>query len=119
MELKRIYDHSSGEPKLDHVTVNRVSQKQNFSQKFINESIENGLMSIGGGVITMHTKPGLKYRIVRKPGHYCCFDDKKLSGEKAAKKYVAENFAGKESPDSNNPAGYRKDNFFACELIKE
>jgi hypothetical protein len=51
------------------------------------------------------------------PGLYCCHDDKQLATEQEARAYVGANFNGIPSPDSNNPAGYRRDNFYLCEQI--
>ena len=118
MLLKRIYDQSGDEPVLDHIKVLKSTKRQNFTQKLINRGVEEGWLSMGQGKITLHTVPELNYRVVRAPGFYCCFDDAKLDDDKHGDRYVAENYAGQTSPDKNNPAGYRKDNFFACELIE-
>jgi len=116
MQLKRIFKDGT----LDHLKVIRTSKKQNFSQKIINEFISDGVLLMGNGKLVITAKPAnLTYNIIRSPGYYCCFDHKKLADEAACKKYIADNFKGKQSPDQNNPLGYRKDNFFACELVGE
>ena len=119
MQLKRIFDLTGPEPKLDYIKVLKKSTNQNFTQKLINKGIEEGWLSMSKGTIILHTIPELTYKVVRAPGFYCCFDNAKLDSDKHGQEYVAKNFAGQTSPDTNNPAGYRKDNFFACELIGE
>jgi len=116
MQLKRIYDFTGKEPVLDHVKVLSSSKVQKFTPNFINKAVEENLVTLGKGQIKLHTKPELTYNIVTSPGYYCCHDNKKCGGEKDAAQYVAERFKGKSSPDKNNPAGYRKDNFYTCEL---
>ena len=92
----------------------------NFATDFVYENLANGSFSMNRGIISMHTDgDDVKYRVIRGPGYYCCFDDVQLSGEDAAREYVVNNFAGQESPDKNNPSGYRKDSFFHCRLIEE
>lgn len=108
------------DPVLDHIKVRRLSKRQNFTQKFIDRAIREGFMSMIRGKIVLHDVDGdLTFKIVRSPGHFCCHDNAPLGGEKEARAYVAANFKGVESPDKNNPSGYRKDNFHACELVGE
>jgi len=114
MLIKRVFNGG----KLDHLIVKRTSKQQNFSQKIINEFLADGVLTMGNGQLVLAASPAnLTYNIIRTPGYYCCFDDKKLADEAACKQYIAENFKGKTSPDANNPVGYRKDNFYACELV--
>ena len=129
MEMKRIYKDTSKpiDPKkpnggldVDHVQVRRLTNTQKFTQRVLDRGFIEGFMSIGDGKITIKSKPkDVVYNIIRRPGHYCCHDDCLLEDEQSAKKYVTDNFAGVESPDSNNPAGYRKDNFYFCELVED
>jgi len=115
MLLKRIYDHSGDTPKLDHVKVLRAKEgAQNFSTRFVQNGQADGLVSVSDGQITLHTQPELTFDIVRVPGYYCCYCNQPMSDGAAARAHIAEEHDG-ESPDSNNPAGYRKDNFYACE----
>lgn len=126
MEIKRVFKKSKdGELMTDEndnvlletIKVSRISKIQNFTQKFFDRSIREGFASMSKGLFTLHTVDGdLNYKIIRSPGYYCCFDNEILGGEKEARKYVAENFGDEISPDKNNPSGYRKDNFHACEL---
>ena len=119
MLLKKRFEHSTGEPILTHVEVIRKSKKQNFTRKFIDKSVESGLMTLTKGSIVLHTVPELTYKIIRGPGIFCCFDNERISDQEEARAYVAKNFKGVPSPDSNNPSGYRDDRFYACQLIKE
>ncbi len=120
MLLKRVYDHTGTTPVLDYIKTLRVQDRQNFTQKFIDQGIQDGYISFSKGLLTLHAKPkDLHYQVVRTPGYFCCHDNKRLNGEKEAKAYVAANFDGVESPDGGNPAGYRKDNFYACQLMED
>lgn len=117
MLLKRVFDHSGTEPVLDHVKVLRASDKQHFSTRFVEKQIADGLMSMGQGKITLHTKPELKYTIVRPPGLYCAHCNASLADASMAKQHVESAHKGKPSPDESNPAGYRRDNFYTA--VKE
>ena len=117
MLLKRVFDHSSGEPVLDHVKVLRAKDIQHFSTKFLEQQMASGLVSINNGVITLNTVPELKFKIVRGPGYYVVFDNHPVADAAEARTYIEANFKGQPSPDESNPAGYRKDNFYACERI--
>ena len=119
MWLRRIFDHSVDPAVLDHIKVLRYSKKQHFTQRLLDRGMEEGFLTISKGQLILHTKPELTYKIVRSPGYFCCFDDERLGGEKEAKAYVAEHYADEKSPDKCKPAGYRKDNFFACELVEK
>lgn len=118
MLLKRHYDHSSGQPVLDYVEAKRYSKNQHFTQNFVNKAIEQEFLTMSKGSIILHTRPELTYKIIAVPGYFCCHDNTALGGEKEAKTYVEENFAQEKSPDNENPCGYRKDNFYRCELVE-
>ena len=109
---------TDGKPVITRVDVKRYSEKQNFTRKFIDKSLQDGFMSMSKGTIVLHTNPELTYKVILVPGIYCCHTDKRLGDQKEARKYIAENFKDVKSPDSNNPSGYRDDRFYACELIK-
>lgn len=118
MFLKRVYDHSSGSPVLTGVKVLHAGDRQNFSQSFLDQGIEAGFVTMSRGEVIIHSTPELRYKIIRKPGYYCCFDDKPMSDGAAAREYIEKNFSGQTSPDPSNPAGYRQDNFYACVKVK-
>ena len=120
MEIKRVFKtDNDGQPTddLDYVRVSRVSKRQNFTQRFIDRAIQEGFASLVKGELVIHARPDeLIYKILRMPGYFCCHDNAPLGSEKEAVEYLDANFDGAASPDANNPAGYRKDNFLACEL---
>ncbi len=128
MEMKRIYKDTSkpvdpkkinGGLEVDYVDVRRLTKTQKFTQRTLDQGFMEGFISIGNGQIIVKSKPNdVVYNIISKPGHYCCHDGCFLESEQVARNYVAENFNGVESPDQNNPAGYRKDNFYFCELVE-
>ena len=114
-------------PKPTHVRVDRSSKIQKFNQGFIDREIQNGILSIGARKLTFKTvdgQPDLVYKILTIPGIYCCHCNAKQPDSNTAKAHVAAEHAGIPSPDvkpcgagiSGNPAGYRQDNFFTCEL---
>jgi len=126
MKIKRFYKKDdkgalileNGEPVVETIKVTLLSKRQNFTQKFIDKAIREGYATLTKGKLILHTQDGdLEYKILRSPGYFCCHDNQSLGGEKECREYVAINFAGIDSPDKNNPSGYRKDNFHACELI--
>lgn len=123
MLLKRIADTSGPEPAdgegwpVSHIEVRRAGPLQNFTPRLLFKGIDEGWVSIDGDTIKLKTKPKLTYHVLRKPGHYCAHCDAALAGETEARAHVAEQHDGEISPDPGNPAGYRVDNFFACELV--
>jgi len=122
MQIKRIFNiDDEGKPiDLKTIQVTRLTKTQKITQELINKGITEGFMSMGKGVITFHAEEkDIKFKITAGPGHYCCFDDKKLGGEKEAREYIKENYDGKESPDKQNSSGHRFDDFFQCDLVGE
>lgn len=104
-------------PVVTQINVKQLSEKQNFTRKFIDKSLEDGFMSMIKGDIVLHTNPELTYKVVKVPGIFCCFTGVRLGDQKEARAYIADNYAGEKSPDLNNPSGYRDDRFYACELV--
>ena len=114
MLLKRVFD---GNMKMVGVNILRASRgRQKFRPELFMGSISQGWASIKDGKYTIHNSAGddAVYTVVSKPGYYCCHDEAPLSDENVAKAYVAEKFAGVASPDKQNPAGYRKQNYYLC-----
>lgn len=78
--------HNRG--KVSGVKVLRAGPRQNFWPSLLTRGVGEGWLSMERGRIVLHGEDGLVvYRIVRMPGRY---------------------------PD-DSPAGYRIDNFYACE----
>jgi hypothetical protein len=122
MEFKKIYDPASvkaGAPKVSHLRVRRATKRWFVSPAVIEQGVADGYFSLGGGKLTIKTadgQPDVVYKIVTPPGHYCCFDNKKLNDSREGAEYVKANFAGQASPDANNPSGWRRDNHYSLEL---
>lgn len=117
--------------------------RQHFSPRLIERGAAEGWLSMGNGQIVLKTaegEPDAAFEIKAGPGLYCCFCDAKLDSELDARTHVLDEhaketggkgsvelgiFDGEEkirsghvkSPDSNNPAGYRQDNFYATERV--
>lgn len=117
MLLKRIYRHDGPEPVLDRVEVLRAKDKQNFSTRFVEKGIQSGLVTLSSDTLTLNTEPVMTYRIVNGPGYYCCHCEEPLTDPLMAFVHLRDEHEGAASPDAQNPAGYRRDNFFACERV--
>lgn len=119
MQVKRMFTHDTGQPVFSHLKIMRHGKVQNFTQKFINRGMQDGFLTMSKGEIIIHAQPkDLTYKIVRVPGYYCCHDDAPVANEREAREYIEKNHKGKECDDPNNPSGYRKDNFYHCELVE-
>lgn len=105
-------------PELDYIKVLSHNKDQKFTPRLVDQLLSEGVLTIGGGKITLHSKPELEYDIIQMPGIYCCHDGVKLPDQITARKYIADNFSNIESPDKSNPSGYRVDNFYFCILTK-
>jgi len=116
MKLKRIYDQNN---QLDHIQIMGAKAEQRFSQKLINQGIEEGFLSLGKGLIVFHTVPQMTYRIIGTPGLYCCFDENKMGDTAEAKDYIAKYYSDQISPDRQHPSGYRFDHFYTGQLLEE
>lgn len=124
MQVKKIYKPRASDSapfEVDYLEVISNPSTQKFTQRFLDMGVTEGWLSIANGNFIIKTAPELEdvvYKVVRKPGHYCCHTDQPLADEHAARKHIADNYLGVESPDPQNPAGYRKDNFYLCELVE-
>lgn len=99
---------------------------QHLSRNFIDGGVREGWLVMGEGQVMIRPVegPAVIYRIVRAPGHYCCHCDAAIvdagqmtAGQTKGQRHVAEAHRGQPSPDPNNPAGYRRDNFYTCVLL--
>jgi hypothetical protein len=118
VRLKRLYRQPLTNPPIVRgVTVLESDPTQNFSPRLIEKGVSEGWLTMERGkVIVRGDNQTLTYRIVLPPGYYCCHCNRALDDSRAAEAHVAERHQGTPSPDRNNPSGYRKDSFFACEL---
>jgi hypothetical protein len=117
MLLKRIYEHSSGHPVLDHIKLLRAGPRQRFSTGLVEAEVEEGWMVLSDEKITLKTKPKAVYLIERKPGYYCCHCGDLMLGSLEAQAHVKDEHAGKKSPDAFNPSGYERIHYYDC--VKE
>jgi len=114
MLLKRLYDRSGEEPVVNGITVLRAKARQHFSPNILEVGQREGWMTVSGNVLTILSEPRVVYRIVRTPGYYCCHCHRPLDDSGVARAHLAEEHPDVPSPDPANPAGYRRDNFYAC-----
>lgn len=125
MILKRLYEkNEKGElvkddkGRVHFIGIKVVSAKKvhHFSPSLIQRGVTEGWIVMGKGMIVLAGEDGdVSYKIVRGPGHYCCHCQTALPDGQTSQVHVAANHEGEKSPDPSNPAGYRRDNFFACE----
>lgn len=102
---------------LDHVQVKRAGTVQKFTPGFVNTGLLEGWVALDGRKLTLRTRPKLAYRIVRTPGRYCCTCEQELASEADARAHLQADHPGVESPDPQNPSGWRVDDFFYCERV--
>lgn len=114
MILKRLYDHSGETPVVNGIKVLRAKATQHFSPNILETGQREGWMTVSGNVVTILSDPPVVYRIVRVPGYYCCHCQRPLDDGGVARAHLAAEHDGEGSPDPSNPAGYRRDNFYAC-----
>lgn len=113
MLLKRLYDEKQN---VRAVKILRLGQKQNLSPRLVEAAVAQGWMKLEQGRITLKAEPqDVTLRIVSAPGYYCCHCDAAWDNGASGRTHIAQAHKGELSPDPNNPAGYRRDNFFACE----
>ena len=113
MRLKRLYHPATD--RVRGVTVLEDGPEQNFSPRLIERGVTEGWLTVQRGEIIIHgDNRTLTYRIVLPPGYYCCHCNRALDDPAEARSHIDEQHADEPSPDDNNPAGYRRDAFFAC-----
>lgn len=138
MELQRLYEKDKdGAPvRIKGVQIRHAGAKQNFSPDWFTRAKREGdWLVLSGDVICVNgedrkgEKLTVRYRVVRKPGFYCCHCGEQLEGNPADPidcadnsgrlAHVASFHAGEKSPDPSNPAGYMGMNYYQGELIAE
>lgn len=113
-------------PPVVGVEVLHAGDRQNFSPSLIRQGQKAGWLTFEADRLTILDSEGdpVTYKVVREPGSYCCHCGEELpdasardedSGMTVGQLHVAERHAGETSPDPNNPSGYRRDDFYACE----
>lgn len=134
MEMKRHYEKNAdgslrmkgGGPVVKGVEVLRAGPRQKFSPEVIITGGAEGWLSFNEGKITIKAIDGslTVYRVLRVPGYYCCHCGEKLPGDPQSEEDRKNNghriehakAHGAPSPDRENPAGYRGNCYFDCEL---
>lgn len=115
---KRLQEQFSAQnslPQVAYIEPLRISNEQVLSVRFVDTGMQEGWLSVVDGKLIIRTAPDeddLVFRIERRPGKYSCFTGERLGSEKAAKEHVAQ--FETESPDPNNPSGWRDDRFYSC-----
>jgi len=115
MLLKRVYeDGRCTKVEIKHTGFDR---EQNFSTRLVSGAMAEGWMRMDDKYIYIKTtEEELVYKINKRPGYYCCFDDKYFESVDMVKSWVESNYKDKESPDPQNPLGYKKLNHYECVL---
>lgn len=140
MRLKRVYDpdsliewdekygHMRGVsrppvlPKIASIEVQRATKFWNVSAGIVERGLQEGWLTLGDGRVTLKTEDHLDnvvYKILRVPGHYCAHCGEKIEDDgrgTQARAHLAERGHPAASPDPNNPSGWRRDEFYACQL---
>jgi hypothetical protein len=105
-------------PKVKGIDLLSLGQSPNWnvSPNLLNSGLRDGWLSLKDGVLTLHSqnKGDVRFNVVRNPGYYCCHCGMHLEDSASAREHVAEEHAGEESPDRNNPSGYELASYYAC-----
>ncbi len=111
--LNNQYSDANDLPKVAHIEVKHCGDAQNLNQGWVEKGIAEGWLAIADGKISIRTDDDpLVFDIKRGPGHYSCYDGRKLNGEADAKAHVQTQEG--ESPDPQHPAGYVKQAYYQC-----
>ncbi len=133
---------AAGAPRVDYIKVLRSNPRWHVSPTLVERSMAEGWLSVDEGKMVLKTGKGesdLVYMIERPPGLFCCECDHALDDQHRARRHVLTEHLGAdprilprdnselqkvfgellksghfESSDKENPAGYRRDNFYAC-----
>ncbi len=109
-------------PAVSYVEVKSASREWHVPPSLVEQGAAEGWLTLGDGRITLKTAGSLDnvvYRIVRVPGHYCCHCGEKIEDDgrgTQAREHLAREHTDVRSPDPQNPSGWRRDAFYACEL---
>jgi hypothetical protein len=118
MQLSRTYTEDGSIEHLALVHGPDVGEAQHFTPKLIERGFAEGWLSIVDGVIVLKTEkgePDLEFRIVEAPGLFCAHCGERMNSGPEALEHIEDEHDGDESPDAQNPAGYRQDNYYRTE----
>lgn len=106
----------------------KLGPRWNLSPNLIKKGQREGWLRVEGDfvILTLLTDTGteeVKYQVEFEPGSYCCHCGAQIEdynpfpgvdGLTVGQRHVKDFHPGKESPDRNNPAGYRVINHTEC-----
>ena len=120
MLLKRLYHRAEdGTLTVHGIQVLRARDRQHVSPNLIEQGVAQGWLSLAKGQLVIHGEAGaIVYRIDRPPGYYCCHCEAALDDGPSGADHVQTLHPTAKSPDPSNPAGYRRDHFFACTRVE-
>jgi len=110
-----------GNPTVTHLTILEapdVGGAHHFSPRLVERGIADGWLGVGGGEFTVKTAKGkadLVFKIVEPPGTFCAHCGERMSSSPDALAHIAAEHDGEDSPDAQNPSGYRVDNYYRTE----
>ena len=104
---------------LSHVEFVDGKDYEGADERFVSNAAAEGWATLGQGKIVFHTEPDeVVYAIVNPPGAYCCHCGDQLGGgNEIAQEHVAMAHPGEESPDAENPSGYKVVHFYGLERL--
>ena len=103
MRLQRLYKDGT----VTGVKVLRAGDKQHFSESFIAGAESEGWLEFDGQCVVISGEDGvLVYRVIRKPGYYCCECEEQLDSRSDALDHL--------ESDHNNQGRYEVINYFDC-----
>lgn len=113
-------DFSKCKPQVSHLLVRRATRRWLLSPAELMRGITAGEFIAKDGNVEIKTKdgePNVLYKIVLHPGTYCCHCQQALNNSREGAAHIKAMHAGVESPDDNNPSGWRVDNHYTLELV--
>ena len=116
MMLKKLYEGEGPDARVVGIKVLRPGARvKHLSQGFIDNGVREGWLSMTDGKVVLHVENNdVVYKIEAFPGYFCCHCDKSMDSGPGARAHLDFEHSGVSSPDSNNPSGYRRDNFYLC-----
>lgn len=102
---------------LSHIEILDPKPTETIDKVAVERALAEGWLAISNGQLHFQTKPKrTSYRIVRAPGVYCCHCGASLEGgNEIGQAHVRDCALGAESPDTENPSGYKVTHFYSLE----
>lgn len=104
---------------LSHVEIMDPKPRETIDKVAVERALAEGWLAISNGQLHFATKPKkTSYKIVAAPGVYCCHCEQELEGgNEIAQAHVRDCALGAESPDRENPSGYKVTHFYSLEAV--